>query len=199
MVGAGTRGAYGAYGARGAYGRVPVLVLVLVFGAACDYTPAGRERAHVYDVLRAMPEVVQVTVGCEGGIFASDALCVDVITKDGAELRFERAGAKALGANASHVIVAQVGNLVPRIASCDSSGPPNLHRAAALGHHFQPTLIDMKDAIVRSSDVIEEIQFWPQCPQAWDVQDQHGVNYRYCAHRKDQPSEPPRPDHCAPD
>ncbi len=172
------------------------LVPILLIGGGCDYTPAGRERAHVYDTLRAMPEVVQVTVGCEGAVFASDALCVDLITKDGAELRFERAGFGSLGANASQVVLARAGGLVPRIASCDGVGPPDLHRQAALGHHFQPTLIDVKDAVSRAGDVLEEIEYWPQCPQAWDVQDQRGVNYRYCAHRKDQPADPPRPAGC---
>jgi hypothetical protein len=170
-----------------------VLILTLT---ACEYTPAGRERAHVYDTLHAMPELTQVTVGCEGAIFAGDSLCADVVTKDGAALRFERAGFKSFGPNASNVVLAAAGNLVPRIASCEGVTAPNLHRQAPLGHHFQPTLIDVKEAITRSGDLLEEIQYWPRCPMSWDVQDAHGVNYRYCAHRKDEPADPPRPASC---
>ena len=116
---------------------------------ACSYTPAGRERAHVDEMLRAIPEVTQTTVGCEGAIFASDSLCADVITKDGAELRFERVGFKSFGSSAVNVVVAEASGLVPRIASCTEVGPPNFHADAALGHHFSPTLIDVKDAVTQ--------------------------------------------------
>ena len=47
--------------------------------------------------------------------------------------------------------------------------------------------------MTRSGEVLEEVQFWPQCPQSWDVQDKRGVNYRYCARRKDSPADPRRP------
>lgn len=171
---------------------------VLLFSIACAYTPAGRERAHVDETLRALPEVTQTTVGCEGAIFASDSLCVDVITKDGAELRFERVGFKSFGSTAVNVVVAGAGGLVPRIASCREVGPPNFHHDAPLGHHFSPTLFDVKEAVTRSRDVLEEIQYWPQCPMSWEVQDKRGVNYRYCAHRKDAPAEPPKPANCGP-
>ncbi len=188
----------GAYGAKGAYGAlVPVLIVpVLMVLGACAYTPAGRERAYVIDTLQAMPEVTQVSVGCEGVIFAANELCADVVVKDGKALRFERAGHKSFGANAANVVVAEAAGLVPRIASCTSVGPPNLHREAPLGHHFQPTLIDVKDAVTRAGDVLEEIQYWPRCPMSWDVQDSRGVNYRYCARKKDDTAEPPRPGSC---
>jgi hypothetical protein len=180
-------------GAYGAYAWVPVLVLSI----GCGYTPAGRERAHVYELLRAIPEVTQATVGCAGAIFASDSLCADVITKQGAELRFERVGAKSFGSSAVNVVVAEASGLVPRVASCTDVGPANFHHEAALGHHFSPSLIDIKDAVTRSGDVLEEVQFWPQCPMSWEVQDKRGVNYRYCAHKKDAPADPPRPSSCA--
>jgi len=163
---------------------------------SCSYTPAGRERAHVDETLRAMGEVTQTTVGCEGAIFASDSLCADVITKEGAELRFERVGMKSFGSAAVNVVVAEASGLVPRIASCSEIGPPNFHPDAALGHHFSPTLFDLKDAIARSRELLEEIQYWPQCPMSWEVQDKFGVNYRYCAHKKDAPADPPRPSNC---
>ena len=109
-----------------------------------------------YEMLRAIPEVTQTTVGCEGAIFASDSLCADVITKDGAELRFERVGFKSFGSSAVNVVVAEASGLVPRVASCTDVGPANFHHDAALGHHFSPTLLDIKDAVTRSGDVLEE-------------------------------------------
>lgn len=177
-------------------GLVPVPVLLL---CACAYTPAGRERAHVEATLRAIPEVTQTTVGCEGAIFASDSLCADVITKEGAELRFERVGFKSFGSNAMNVVVAEASGLVPRVASCTDVGPANFHHDAALGHHFSPSLIDITDAVTRSGEVLEEVQYWPHCPMSWEVQDKRGVNYRYCAHRTGSPADPPRPESCARD
>jgi hypothetical protein len=105
-------------------------------------------------------------------------------------------GYKSFGPNAVNVVVSEADGLVPRIASCVGISSPNFHRDAPLGHHFQPTLIDVKDALTRSGEVLEEIQFWPQCPQSWEVQDKHGVNYRYCARRKNASEEPPRPASC---
>lgn len=171
---------------------MPVLVLAI----ACAYTPAGRERAHVDEALRAIPEVTRTTIGCEGAIFASDSFCADVLTKDGAALRFERVGFRSFGAAAVHVVVAEAGGLVPRIASCTETGPPNFHHDAPLGHHFSPVMFDVKDAVTRAREVLEEIQYWPQCPMSWEVQDKRGINYRYCAHRKDAAADPPRPDNC---
>jgi hypothetical protein len=85
---------------------------------------------------------------------------------------------------------------VPRIASCNGVSFPNFHRDAPLGHHFQPTLIDIGDALERSGELLEEIQFWPECPQSWEVQDKRGVNYRYCARKTDATDDPPRPTDC---
>jgi hypothetical protein len=176
-------------------GLVPVLVLL----AACSYTPAGRERAHVYDTLRAMPGVLEVTVGCQGALLANDSLCADVVTKvdeSPRSFRFERVGFGSFGPNATNVVVSEASGLVPRIASCTNVGPPNFHREAALGEHFQPTLIDLKEAIARAREILEEVQYWPRCPMSWDVQDKRGVNYRYCARKKDETAEPPRPTAC---
>jgi hypothetical protein len=168
---------------------------LLILGA-CAYTPAGRERARAIDTLQGMKELQQVSVGCEGALLAGDTLCADVVTTEGKSLRFERVGFNSFGANASNVVVAEADGWVPRVASCSGVGAPNFHREAPLGHHFQPTLIDLTDAVTRSREVLEEIQFWPQCPQSWEVQDKRGVNYRYCAHRKGAPAEPPRPSGC---
>jgi hypothetical protein len=176
---------------------VVIVAIVLALAlAGCDYTPAGRERAHADRTLRGMKELQQVSVGCEGTLLASDGLCADVVTSEGKALRFERVGFNAFGTNASHVVVAEADGWVPRMASCSGVSPPNFHRDGPLGHHFGPALFDLKDAVMRSREVLEEVQFWPQCPQSWEVQDKFGANYRYCAHRKGAPADPPRPANC---
>jgi hypothetical protein len=176
---------------------VIVAALLVATLAGCAYTPAARERENAEQILRGMKELQHVSIGCSGGLLASDGLCADVVTTEGKSLRFERLGFNAFGANASNVVVAEADGWVPRIASCDGVAAPNFHREAALGHHFQPTLIDVKDAVTRAQEVLEEVQFWPQCPQSWEVQDKFGANYRYCAHRKDAPADPPRPTGCS--
>lgn len=171
-----------------------LVLIVLVPG--CAYTPAGRERMHAYDTLRGLPDVVETSVGCEGALLASDSLCAEVVLKEGGMLRFEKIGYRAFGSNAVNVVIAEAGGLVPRIASCAAVGAPNFHREGPVGHHFSPTLIDVKDAVTRWKEVLEEVQYWPQCPQFWEVQDRRGVDYRYCARRPDRQDEPPRPDSC---
>jgi hypothetical protein len=177
-------------------------LVAVAIGVGCSYTPAGRERAHAYDTLRAMQEVVEVTVGCEGAVLASDGLCADVVTRVDESprlLRFERVGFGSFGSNATNIVVSEAAGLVPRIASCTTVGAPNFHREAALGEHFQPSLIDLKEAVTRSREIIEEVQYWPRCPMSWDVQDKRGVNYRYCARKQDDTTEPPRPTNCGRD
>ena len=171
------------------------LCLVLS-SAACSYLPAGQERARAIEILQAQEGVKQVSVGCEGGILASDRLCADVVVGDGAKIRFERVGFNSFGSTAVNIVVAEAGGLVPRVASCDGVSAPNFHRESPLGHHFRPTLIDLKEAVNRHGELLEEIQFWPQCPSFWEVQDRRGVNYRYCARRAGGDAEPPRPDRC---
>ena len=173
-----------------------VAALLVLATSACAYTPAGRERAHVDAALRGMKELQQVSVGCEGALLASGALCADVVTTEGKALRFERVGFNAFGSNATAVVVAEADGWVPRIASCSGVAAPNFHREAALGHHFSPSLIDVREAVLRSREVLEEVQFWPQCPQSWEVQDKFGANYRYCVHRKGAPADPPPPSNC---
>jgi hypothetical protein len=167
--------------------------------AGCAYLPAQREVERTKEVLRTVDSVASIEVSCTGGVLASDRLCVDLVMKDdGAKLRFDRVGFNSLGSTAVHVFVAEAGGLVPRVASCDGVGPPNFHRESVLGHHFHPTLIDVKDAVFRYREVLEEVQFWPQCPQSWEVQDRRGANYRYCARKKGATEEPPRPVNCSP-
>lgn len=182
MVGATVRGCVGAG--------------MLVLAAACSYTPAGQERARAIEILQAQEAVKQVSVGCEGAILASDGLCADLVLGEGAKIRFEQVGFNSFGATAVNVVVAQAGGLVPRVASCRGISPPNFHRDSALGHHFQPTLIDLKEAVSRHRELLEEVEFWPQCPTFWEVQDKRGENFRYCARKQGAAADPPRPDNC---
>jgi hypothetical protein len=129
-------------------------------------------------------------------MFAGDQICAEVLMKDGARLRFSRLGFNSFGATAVNVFVDEAGGLVPRVASCSGVGPPNLHRLAALGHHFHPTLIDVKEAVTRHTEVMQEVQWWPQCPQSFEVQDSRGANFRYCSRAKGATDEPPRPTDC---
>lgn len=176
--------------------RLGAACLVLSVTAACEL-PATREVAFVRAQVSKAGEFRSVEIERPGfSLLANDGVKVTVGLPEGPTLQFARVGYKSFGANAVNVVVAEAGGWVPRIASCAGVGSPNLHSEAALGHHFQPTLIDLSDALKRSDEVLEEIQYWPQCPQTWEVQDKFGANYRYCAHRKDAPADPARPSQC---
>ncbi|HYE86261.1 MAG TPA: hypothetical protein VEA16_07890 [Vicinamibacterales bacterium] len=166
--------------------------------SGCSLLPAHREVQRAEEVLRTVDAVVETKIGCRGALIGTNALCVEVVMKDGARLKFERVGFDSFGATAVNVVVGEAAGLVPRITSCQGTGSPNFHRDSALGHHFQPTLIDVKDAVFRYPEVLEEVQFWPQCPQFWETQDKTGRNYRYCARKSGAAEEPPRPAGCRP-
>jgi hypothetical protein len=184
--------ASGAIGARGALGAV-VLGAVCV---GCAALPAAQERERVTQVLQGDSDVTMANVECGSSVLAGDAVCADVVMKDGARLRFEHLGFNSLGSTAVNVVVAKAGHLEPRVASCSSVGPANFHRSGPVGHHFNPTLIDLKEAVRRYREVLEEVEFWPQCPQFYDVQSRQGQTYRYCARREGDAAEPPRPERC---
>jgi len=182
-------------GAQRALGAVVFLATTAL--SSCSYLPANREASNARAALSALEGVKQVSVFCDANlILASNELCAEIRMADGATLRFERIGSTAFGSNAVNVVVAEAGGLVPRIRSCERAGSPNFHRASVLGHHFQPTLIDVKEAVIRYKEILEEVQYWPQCPMSWEVQDRGGANYRYCAHRRDAPADPPPPTGC---
>jgi hypothetical protein len=164
--------------------------------AGCSYLPAAQERARTASILSGIDHVVMAEVECGSRVFAGDELCADVMMKDGAKIHFARLGFNSFGSTAVNVVVERAGNLEPRVASCNGTAPPNFHRLSALGHHFHPTLIDVKDAVARYREVMEEVQWWPQCPQFWEVADRRGVSYRYCARRAGATDEPPRPPDC---
>ena len=191
----GAYSAYGAYGAYGAYRLVPVLVPMLL--AACTL-PANREVEFARSEIGKSADIKSSRVERTKSysLLPSDTLIASVELRDGEIIRFASVGYKSFGPNAVSVVISEADGLVPRIASCGAVSFPNFHRDAPLGHHFQPTLIDLNDAVRRSGEVLEEVQFWPQCPQSWEVQDKQGVNYRYCARRKDAAEEPPRPPAC---
>lgn len=167
-----------------------------VIVSACAYLPAQQEMARADEILRTIDTVTEVRVTCGGSLLAKDDLCADVVMKDGSRLRFEHVGVHAFGTNAANVFVAAADGLVPRVATCAGIGAPNFQRNGALGHHFTPELIDVKDAAFRYREVLEEVQFWPQCPQYWEVQDRQGTNYRYCARTHASTDEPSRPQNC---
>jgi hypothetical protein len=169
---------------------------VLCLVAGCSYMPGQREMARAEEVLGSVDTVSEVHFTCGGSLLADDSLCADVVMKDASRLRFERVGFNSFGSTAVNVVVSKAGGLVPRIASCGGVGSPNFHRASPLGHHFKPTLIDIKDAVFRYREVLEEVEFWPQCPQYWEVGDRLGARYRYCARREGATDEPPRPGEC---
>ena len=164
--------------------------------SACAALPAAQERERVTEALRSAPNVMMANVECGSSVLAADAFCADVVMRDGARFRLAHLGFNSLGSTAVNVIVTKAGPLEPRVASCSSVGPPNFQRTGPLGHHFHPTLIDVNDALVRYREVLEEVEFWPQCPQFYDVESRQGHAYRYCARRDGDSSEPPRPDRC---
>lgn len=159
--------------ARGAIGAIGAIGMML----ACSSTPAPRELATSNGTFR-MPDVYEI------------------VTKEGKFLRFERVTSGSYGPKATNVVVGEADGLEPRVASCAGVGPANFHRDAPLGHHFQPELIDLKEALTRTKEIVEEVSYWPICPMSWEVQDQRGDNYRYCARKRGDTTEPRRPDRC---
>ncbi len=120
--------------------------------------------AHALEVLRTVDDVAEVHFTCPGTVLASDRLCADVVMKDGARLRFERVGFNSFGSTAMNVFVSKASGLAPRITSCGGVSSPNFHRTGPLGHHFQPTLIDMKDAVSRYEELLEEVEYLAAVP-----------------------------------
>jgi hypothetical protein len=158
--------------------------------------PANRECAHVQQQLAGIEQLRSTQMECAGGVLAGDEVRARVEMDDGAVLIFERLGFNAFGSSATNIVMAEASGLVPRIASCESVRSPNFHREAPLGHHFQPSLIDTTEAVSRYRELLEEVEFWPQCPQHWEVEDKRGARFRYCARKKDAAEDPPRPENC---
>ena len=186
----------GSTGSKGSWGSKGLVLYLVVLVSACSYLPAKQECAFVGSQLESIEGIQSKQIDCPAGIFAGDAVRARVQFPDEGALTFERLGFNAFGSTAVNVFLTEAGGLVPRVASCAGVAPPNFHREDVLGHHFAPTLLDVKDALGRHRELLEEIEFWPQCPQYWEVQDKRGQNYRYCARKKDATEEPPRPEDC---
>lgn len=165
----------------------------LVLAPACSYLPAQREVQRVQDMIKTVDTVVSQKASCGSSVLANDRWCLEVTMKDGATLSFDHVGFNSVGSTAVNVFVTDAGGLEPRVASCQGVSAPNVHRDGPLGHHFQPTIIDVKDAVFRYKEVLEAVQFWPQCPQFYETQDRRGVNYRYCVRKKGATEAPPHP------
>ena len=163
---------------------------------SCSYLPANRECAYVDGRLAGIEQVKAVHVECAGGVFAGDGVTARVEMIDGAVLKFERLGFNAFSSNAFNIVLTEASGLMPRLGSCRGVAAPNFHRQAPLGHHLRPTLIDTREAVSRYRELLEEVEFWPQCPQYWEVADRRGATYRYCARKPGAAEEPPRPDNC---
>ena len=147
-------------------------------------------------MLSSVDTVMLAEIECGSSIFAGDELCAGVVFKDGARIHFSRLGFNSFGPTAKNVVVDVAGGLEPRVSSCSGISAPNFQRDSVLGHHFQPPLMDVRDAVQRYRAVIKEVQYWPACPQYWEVQDRTGANFRYCMRKQGGTAEPARPDNC---
>ena len=164
--------------------------------SACSWVPAQQERRQTEFLLSTIDNVMLAEVECGSAVFAGDELCAEVVMKDGARIHFSRLGFNSFGVAARNVVVDEAGGLFPRVSSCAGTSSPNFQRESVLGHHFQPPLIDVKEAVSQYRAVLKEVQYWPECPQYWEVQDRTGANFRYCVRKKGATDEPPRPENC---
>jgi hypothetical protein len=172
--------------------RLTLTGLALAVAAAC--TSAGaREREFVRQNLAIVMLVENVRTGCnETLLFAAGEVCATVFMSEGAVLRFRGLGYDSFGRVPSRVRVEAAGGRAPLVVSCDSQSEfADFDRNGLFGHHFSPGLDDVAMAIARRREVIEELEFWPQCPQFWERRAEQGPLYRYCAHAAGVPAEPP--------
>ena len=165
-----------------------------------------------------MPLLLGLSIGCEqppspavtdparieaerkygGGNLRGPTDVLELETLEGKKVRFEGTSSASFGPKSTRIMVAEADGLEPRIASCSGVSMANFHRDAPLGHHFHPELVDLKDALGRTKEIVKEVSYWPRCPMTWDVQDARGANYRYCARKKGETTDPPRPSACSP-
>jgi len=169
-------------------------LLGLCASSAC--TLAGtREEEYVREQLAALPLVEAVHVECgTGWIAARGDVCATLAMGEGVVLKFVGVGYDSFGSAPSSVRVAAAGGRSPLVVSCNSqSGVAGFDRAGLFGHHFTPAIEAVSEAVRRRREVIEELEFWPQCPQFWEVAGPDGTAYRYCSHAVNAPIEPPPP------
>jgi len=172
-------------------------VAVVAAGLAAGCTLAGsREAEFVRANVATISGVKSVEASCASGwLSAKSDVCVTVAMTAGKELRFIGVGYHSFDAAPSRVRLTAAGGRSPLVVSCESqSGFADLDRSGLFGHHFSPAIEAVPEAILRSGDVVEELEFWPQCPQFWELASEQGTTYRYCAHASAKPAEvPPRP------
>ena len=167
---------------------------LLVLGLTTGCLLAGtREQQFVREHIETLPGVANVRVSCDDGLlFAGAGVCATIAMSEGALLQFLSLGYQSFGPVPSRVRLSAAGGRSPLVVSCEGqSGFADVDRAGLFGHHFTPALDGVADAIRRRREVIEELEFWPQCPQFWEVQAEQGTAYRYCAHAAGQVGVPP--------
>jgi len=170
--------------------RLAMVAACLVSGC----TLAGpREEEFVRQNLGIVTGVKSVEVACASGWLTPNGdVCATVTMDNGAQLQFVDVGYKSFGSAPSRVQLTRAGRRSPLVVACESqSGVAGLDRSGLFGHHFTPALEAVPEAVRRSREVIEELEFWPQCPQFWEVAGSSGATYRYCAHATGAAAEPP--------
>ncbi len=167
------------------HGR-PVSRLVLCAGALLTLA-CGREQRYVNDQLLALPDVAGVELGCADADSAGDrGVCATVVTTEGVVLRFSNLGYQSFGPVTSRVRLSAAGRFAPVVATCASQANyADIDRSGLFGHHFAPPIDGVVDAIRHRRDVVKELEFWPQCPQFWELSEEPARVYRYCAHAVD--------------
>ncbi|OFW37384.1 MAG: hypothetical protein A3J29_10715 [Acidobacteria bacterium RIFCSPLOWO2_12_FULL_67_14b] len=180
--------------------RGPIVLLLAGLSGGCT-RPGVREQEFVRAQLGAMPGVDQVRVSCNDRFWSAGSdVCASVSMRDGTALTFLAVGYQSFGPSPSRVRVAEAGGRTPRVVPCEpgaagagASAFADIDRGGLLGHHFSPPISGVADALRRHQEVIEELEFWPQCPQFWELQDKQGITYRYCAHAARAPADSPLP------
>lgn len=166
----------------------------LALGLAAGCTTAGvREREFVRQNLAIIPLVESVRAACSTAVlFAGGDVCATVAMGEGSVLQFGALGYHSFGPVPSRVRLETAGGRTPLVVSCNSQSLfAEIGRDGLFGHHFSPGLDDVAMAIRRRREVIEEMEFWPQCPQFWEMQPKGGPRYRYCAQATGATPEPP--------
>lgn len=166
----------------------------LALGLAAGCTTAGvREREFVRQNLAIIPLVESVRAACSTAVlFAGGDVCATVAMGEGSVLQFGALGYHSFGPVPSRVRLETAGGRTPLVVSCNSQSPfADIGRDGLFGHHFSPGLDDVAMAIRRRREVIEEMEFWPQCPQFWEMQPKGGPRYRYCAQATGATPDPP--------
>ena len=169
-------------------------VLAALAGSGCTLAGA-REAEFVRANIATITGVTSVEASCGAGwISAKGDVCVTVVAA-GKELRFVDVGYASFDSAPSRVRLTAAGGRSPLVVSCQSQlDYAGLDRSGLFGHHFSPAIEAVPEAVLRSEDVVEELEFWPQCPQFWELANEQGTTYRYCAHATGKPAElPPRP------